>query len=235
MIRKNLMDPWRDSLISELRTRELSGDRIGQALADVDAYCADSGQTPADAFGDPIAYAQQLIEAHAPERKSFARRILLPTATSFASLVGILGLLDGVDGLVHGTPAEVTAGQVTAVVLGTALFPVIATVLLSSTLSRRRWLQGLVILPAMWSTMLPLILWKTPVAHVPAGALLTGGLFFLAVAWWPTASTNLLADRIIDPRTGTEPFKLPRVALAIVRWFLPALLLIAVGVTILFP
>ena len=55
-----------------------------------------------------------------------------------------------------------------------------------------------------------------------------GVLFLLAVAWWPTASDRLLADRIIDPRTGSEPFDTPRVLVAAVRWMLPTTLLLGV-------
>jgi hypothetical protein len=235
MIRKNLMDPWRDSLIMELRTRDLPGDRIGEVLADVDAHCADSGQTPDEAFGDPVHYAQQLIEVHAPQRPSFFRRIVQPTATTFATLAGIISLLDGVDGVAHGEPGELTAGQILAVALGTVLFPLVAAVVLNPAVFRRRWLQGLVMVLSPLPCYLPMILWTTPVAHTSGWVLLTTGLFLLALAWWPTASNRILADRIIDPRTGAEPFQPPRVAFAIVRWFLPVVLLITVGITVLLP
>jgi hypothetical protein len=238
MIRaRHLMDPWRDTLIAELRLREVPGDRIGEVLAEVDTYCADSRQTPAEAFGDPITYAQSVIDVHAPVRRPAdrVRRVLLTTAQAFASLAGIFGLLNGVDGLVHGGPAEVTAGQLAGVAIGTVMFPFIVAAVFNPALFRRRWAWGAVVTLAPMVPGVPIVLWSTPVAHASAGMMLTVGLFLLAVAWWPATSDRILADRIIDPRTGSEPFAAPRLLLAVIRWLLPATLLITVVLIALFP
>ncbi len=238
MIRaRPLLDPWRDALIAELRLREVPGDRIGEVLADVDAYCTDSGQTPVEAFGDPIAYAQSLIEVHAPPRRAgdAVRKFVLPTVQTFATLAGIFALLSGVDGLVHGGPAEVTAGQLAGVAVGTAVFPLVIAAVFHPALFRRRWAWGIVLAAAPLLPGAPVVLWSTPVAHTSAGLTLTVGLFLLAAAWWPTASNRVLADRIIDPRTGSEPFRTPRLRLAAVRWFAPAALLIVVVLIVLLP
>jgi hypothetical protein len=238
MIRaRRLMDPWRDNLIIELRLREVPGDRIGQVLAEVDGYCTDSGQTPTEAFGDPITYAQSLIDVHAPGRHpgDAVRKVLLPTAQAFATLAGVFALLSGMDGLVHSDPAEVTAGQLVGVAAGTAMFPLVIAVVFRPALFRRRWALGIVVAAASMVPAAPVVLWSTPVAHVSAAATLTAALFLLAAAWWPTASDRVFADRIIDPRTGSEPFTTPRLLLAVVRWFLPATLLIAVVLIILIP
>jgi hypothetical protein len=233
--RRHLMDPWRDSLIMELRMRDVSGERIGEVLAEVDAYCADSGQTPDEAFGDPVTYARELIDIHAPARPGLGQTLLRPAAMTFATVAGILGLLDGVDAIAHGRPGEVTAGQVTGVALGTALFPLVAYLLFHPSVFRRPGLRAGVLMVGPGVTGAPLVLWTTPVAHASGWVLLTAGLFLLAVAWWPSASNRLLRDRIIDPRTGSEPFPPPRLALAVVRWFLPVVLLVTVAVTVLVP
>jgi len=232
-----LMDPWRDALVIELRLCEVPGDRIGEVLAEVDAYCTDSGQTPTKAFGDPITYARSLIDVHAPIRglRETARKLLLATAQAFATMAGVFGLLNGVDGLVHGDMAEVTAGQLIGVAAGTAMFPLVVTAVFNPAVFRRGWALGLVMAAAFLAAGAPVVLWSTPVAHASAGLMLTAGLFLLAFAWWPTASERIFADRIIDPRTGSEPFATPRLLLAIVRWFLPATLLIAVVLIILVP
>jgi hypothetical protein len=232
-----LLDPWRDTLITELRLREVPGNRIGEVLAEVDAHCADSGQTPTEAFGDPVTYAQSLIDVHAPGRRpgDAVRKVLLPTAQAFATLAGVFALLNGVNGLVHGSPAEVTAGQVMGVAVGTAIFPLVIAVVFHPALFRRRWAWGIVVAAAPMVPAAPVVLWSTPIAHVSAAALLAAGLFLLAAAWWPTASERVLADRFIDPRTGSEPFATPRMLLAVVRWFLPATLLIAVVLIVLIP
>jgi hypothetical protein len=66
---RDVTGPWHDTFITELRLREIPGDRIGEVLAEIDTHCADSGQTPAEAFGDPIVYAASVIAASAPVRK----------------------------------------------------------------------------------------------------------------------------------------------------------------------
>lgn len=231
----HLLDPWRDSLVTELRMREVPGNRIGEALAEVDAHCADSGQTPTEAFGDPIAYAQSLIAIHAPAPVGPVRRWWLPTARAFATLAGVFGLLNGVAGLADGGRGEVTAGQVAGVALGTVLFPVVAAALFSPALFRRRPAWAAVVVVAPWVPAAPIVLWPTPIAHASGWVLLTAGLFLLAAAWWPVASDRLLADRIIDPRTGSEAFAPPRLLMVAIRWLLPATLLIAVLLIALFP
>jgi len=48
----HLLDPWRDNFVTTLRLRNISGSRIGDALAQVDEHCTESGDTPEEAFGD---------------------------------------------------------------------------------------------------------------------------------------------------------------------------------------
>ncbi|HEY0000206.1 MAG TPA: hypothetical protein VGB74_07115 [Actinoplanes sp.] len=237
MIRAHhLMDPWRDALIAELRMRDVSGIRIGEALAEVDAFCADSGQTPAEAFGDPVEYAKSLIDVHNsdPTTPTRVRQVVRGTGLAFATLAGVFSLLNGVEGLVVGGPAEVTAGQLTSVALGTALFPFVAMAIFDPRLRQHQLVLPGVVVVSFLAPALPTILWGAPVAHLSAWLLLIAGLFLLAVAWWPTASDRIFADRIIDPRTGTEPFATPRLLIAAVRWTFPAMLLFAVVLLLLF-
>lgn len=234
--RRYLMDPWRDNLVTELRLRGLPGRRIGEALAEVDAHCADSGQTPDDAFGEPKAYAESLLAVHAATPgPGFVTRVLRPTWQSFATLAGVLAFLDGVDAVAHGQPAEVTAGQLTAVAAGTILFPFVITMVLSPGVFRRRPLLAAAVLVPTWLIAGLVAVWKQPVAHPAGWFLLLTGLFLLAAAWWPITSERMFADRIIDPRTGAEPFTTPRLLLAAIRWLLPAVLLLAAVATVLIP
>ncbi|MDI6102452.1 hypothetical protein QLQ12_27915 [Actinoplanes sp. NEAU-A12] len=84
-------------------------------------------------------------------------------------------------------------------------------------------------------TGVPAVLWRTPTEYASGWVLLTAGLFLLAAAWWPTASHRIFADRIIDPRTGSEPFSTPRVLIAVTRWGLPVMLLITAALTAWLP
>jgi hypothetical protein len=77
--------------------------------------------------------------------------------------------------------------------------------------------------------------WKTPLIQASGWLLLAVGVLLLAVAWFPLVSGRQLADRIVDPRTGAEPFPLPRVLLAVLRWGLPLMLLCAVILIVALP
>jgi hypothetical protein len=228
---RHLMDPWRDVLLTELRLAEVPGQRIGEVLAEVDGFCADSGQTPQEAFGDPVAYAQALVAAHPPEIERGVRRYLVPTGQMFGTIAGVFALLNGVDAVAGGERGMLTAGELVCIALGTALFPRVLALVFRPALFRRgaAWTAFLVAVPLVLAV--PAVFWRTPALHLPGWALLTGGLFLLAVAWWPTAADKVFADRVIDPRTGREPFAPSRVLIAVVRWWLPVVLLVAVVVT----
>ncbi|MDI2028827.1 hypothetical protein QFW96_09405 [Saccharopolyspora sp. TS4A08] len=51
---------YRDDLYKALRFHEISGDRIGEVLAEVEAHVAETGDDPVDAFGKPREYARQV-------------------------------------------------------------------------------------------------------------------------------------------------------------------------------
>ena len=54
---------WIDDMVVELRLRDVTGAAIGDAVASVESHCADSGETPREAFGDPREYASSLTFA----------------------------------------------------------------------------------------------------------------------------------------------------------------------------
>ncbi|MEU8179381.1 hypothetical protein AB0B86_01235 [Micromonospora sp. NPDC049047] len=121
------------------------------------------------------------------------------------------------------------------VAVGTAVFPLVLAVVFRPALFRRGRARAILMAVVPMVPAAPVVLWSTPIAHVSAVTLLTAGLFLLAAAWWPIASDRIFADRIIDPRTGAEPFTTPPMLLAVVRWLLPATLLLAVVLIVLIP
>ena len=107
---------WRDNFMVAMRMQDASGERIGDALATVDAHCAESGESAQEGFGDPTHYATTLV----PET---ATRSGLGASFIVGALMGLLGLLivpRAVDDWVTRTPFTVTIGDVVAlaVVLG---------------------------------------------------------------------------------------------------------------------
>lgn len=57
----NVNREWREQFVMELRLAGTPGARIGDALATVDAHCAESGESTDEAFGDPVSYARELL------------------------------------------------------------------------------------------------------------------------------------------------------------------------------
>lgn len=70
-------DKWLAEMTLELRLRNVPGAAIGDALAAVEAHCADAGQSAAEAFGDP---------------RQYARSLTLPTRQPTATLASRVGL-----------------------------------------------------------------------------------------------------------------------------------------------
>lgn len=122
---------WVDQFTMQMTIQQADAEDISRALADVRSYCADSGQPPYEAFGDPKAYATTLaaeLPPLPPEPRINSRRIgmLLPLVLGLA-LVQIPAFAP------RGDDAPVTLGQV---LLVTAAVP--AWVVLTAPWARRR-------------------------------------------------------------------------------------------------
>ena len=243
--RKWLMDEWRDTFLLELRMREVPGARIGEALAEIETHCADSGESPDEAFGDPVAYADALarsLRADAAGAAGGAGRPWWRDGLSwgnglgaFAILGGVFSLLEGVDSVAHTTPGVVTAGQIASAVIGSLLAVPLPGLIVRSGPQSSKARFVAVVLAGFFVAMAPQVFWTRPVLHTSGWALLGAGLFLLVVAAWPLLSGRIRADRVVDPRTGREPFRLPRLVLALVLVAPIVFLLGAVLLTVLLP
>lgn len=234
MTRHWLMDEWRDDFVTGLRLRGVPGRQIGEALAEVDAHCADSGQAPGEVFGDPAGYAAARSGAGGPGNRK--RVGVLPAALKAGAVVaGVLGLLSGADAVAHHTPGAVTVGQVIPAALAPLLTAAIVTAMQQPGYGRRRALLAGAFPVCVTAAAAPQFLWPQPVLRVPGAALLAAGLLLLSLALGSAAARRLPADRVIDPRTGSEPFRIPAWVPAVIRYALPAVLLAAVLVVLLIP
>lgn len=63
---------WRDKAILELRMKNVPGDKIGEILTEVEMHVRESGESPDDAFGDPVTYTRDRTASVevAPENSS---------------------------------------------------------------------------------------------------------------------------------------------------------------------
>ncbi|MER7076974.1 hypothetical protein SAMN02982929_05988 [Saccharopolyspora kobensis] len=57
-----LDEKYRDELLVALRMHEISGERVGEVLAEVEAHVRETGEDPVEAFGKPRQYAAQVAE-----------------------------------------------------------------------------------------------------------------------------------------------------------------------------
>lgn len=240
----NLMDPWRDAFVVQLRLRDVPGRSIGDALAQVDAHCAESGESPLQAFGDAAEYADEM----APSLPHTARVPWWGSGVLAGStMLGVVGFLDSASGLRDHSTATLGAGElVSAVMIG---------VLVAAWVG---WLPWLMRGGRRWPTVIVLwigltvpvglgALWRRPALTANAVVLLGVSLTLLAVggvSFWlwnslPGRSASrgaALIDPVIDPRTGREPFVLPRGSrwlMDLLPWMLPATLVVASVIVIL--
>ncbi|MBF9132308.1 hypothetical protein I0C86_25660 [Plantactinospora sp. S1510] len=239
MSRGWVLDDWREAFLVEARLRRLPGTEIGEALAEIDTYCADSGVDPTEAFGEPAEYATALAHGRRSGRGSPAGRRQLWRGVLVASgtLTGVMSLLAGVDAATRDVRATVTVGQLVSVAVGVAGIVGVAAFLLRP--GRRRfggfdWRFGLVAGVGIAVTTVPQLVWPQEVLRASAWPLLGVGLVVLLFAWWPLLSGRLLADRVVDPVTGAESVRTRGWLLGAVRWGLPVALLCAVLVAVLF-
>jgi hypothetical protein len=213
-----VVDNWRQTLLMELRMRNIPGARIGEIMAEVDSHCADSGEDPRDAFGDPLTYARSL-DVPRPNRP---RQVVRGAVQAFAGLGGIFGLLEGGTALIDGDPAVVSAGYVTAAVMA-------ACAMAALLLLRRAAALPAVVLAGMLGVALPATLWRTPVAELPAGLVTAAGAGLFLAGFWSTMFARPDGDLVVDPRTGTAAMQPPRWVMPLLRWGLPAMLLLAIS------
>jgi hypothetical protein len=230
-----ITDDWRDAFVLRARMRDVPGERIGEALAEVEAHCAESGETPDEAFGDPVAYAQTLADQLAPEIRADGQRLgWARTAFAGMSLIGAVAcLLGGADALAHHTSTRISDGTLISTVIGGVC--VVGFFAIAERASRRgqRWALAPLLAVAIAAVSLPPIL-------APEGRLVVSGWVALAAAAL-LFGVGLLAlgpvrpDRIVDPRTGAEPTFAPRWALLVIRFGPLVLIAAAVVIVIAFP
>lgn len=194
-------DAWREAFVLELRMREVAGTVIGEALAEVEAHCADSGQTPQEAFGDPVRYAARRASGTAGPAALW-RTALRAWWIQTAAIVGAQGLWIGITGVLDRGTAPIQLGDVLTPVLLPPLLAVILAVTLRPGMGRR--------LPVMVAVAFVVavgagvgfgLLGPQVIAEVPALPLVLVGAVALLTAAWPILRGWHRHDPITDPRT----------------------------------
>ena len=218
---RHLIDAWHDELVLELRLREVPGAVIGDALAEVDAHCAATGESPEEAFGAPPSYADAVADAVGARRRGSGHVLTL----ALVGLSSVLAVLEAAAGVGAGGTASITVGELVGVAVGS-----LSVAVVFALLARTRGVLAWLVVSLLFTvTVLPQLIWRAELVTLPAWSLLVAGAVGLAATWWPRP-----ADRVVDPRTGREPWR-PRRALDVVRWAPVVVLVVAVGVVLVVP
>ncbi|MEH0971372.1 hypothetical protein V6U77_09595 [Micromonospora sp. CPCC 205546] len=129
---------WCDDFVIELRMRDVPGRVIGEHLGEIEAHCAETGETPEDAFGDPTDYARQIQQEGAPERVSGVWKItVLSAAQVLAMLVGTAAVAPWARG------EQLSYDAVQLACLGLFVLVLLSLPKLLSPLMRHPWAVGL--------------------------------------------------------------------------------------------
>jgi len=183
-------DRWQRDVALLLRHRGADGARIGDVLAEVEAHCADSGQTPREAFGEPADYAASL---HLPTTK--------PTNWTTTVILPVLGLVIGISltlrAVLHwSSGVAISVGDVASMVVfigfAALLIGFFGKVVTSPGALIAWFAGGFTLMVA-----LPLVLPQSLISVHPLIALALGLLF---VALGVLAVRKIPADWIVDPR-----------------------------------
>lgn len=176
---------WCDDFVVELRLLDVPGRIIGDRLAEVEQHCTDTGENPAEAFGDPIDYARALGEDRSPAQAAGVWRVAVVSA------VQILALLVGTSAAFAWARGEQLSYNV-AQVAATALF--VAVLLTLPALLRA-------ILAHPWAVGAPLFAVATLLA---AGAAVAGRLDLPALLTLPPAAATVALFAVVVVLAAVE-------------------------------
>ncbi|MFC0116227.1 hypothetical protein [Kibdelosporangium aridum] len=196
------LDPWQQALLRELRTRDLSSERIEQLLDSVEAYCADTGKTPQQAFGDPASYARVFAPGLQPVK-------FVPAAIQGTlGIAGLVILASGVPAVMNELPtAVIRTGAVVSFGAALVVFIAFLAVKRHLVISAGALSLGIVAL------VVPYFLWPTTFVEIPVWPAVTGSLFLMSAAW----AVSVYPDHVLDRDTKQRQINA-------MRWCLPTLM-----------
>jgi hypothetical protein len=187
---------WAEAFLLELRLRGVDGRGIGAALAEVEAHCAESGESAHDAFGDPTAYAVALAPDGAVALDW--RGELVP---SVLGLSGMMLALGAVGASRAGTQVELTTGLVLVVVLavlGTTLVVRFADRLLRAVV-RHRWVAVVGALAPIGLFVAILLLGRQTLLVLPPAGTLVVGVVVLGASTAMALRVTDAGDPVVGP------------------------------------
>lgn len=224
---------WLDELTLELRLNNVSGQSIGDTLAVVQEFLADSGQAPEDAFGTPREYAAALA---AEGRQSQPEKLQGSLALSTTSLVVFLIFSAALTPWLNGEPLLLGGAQLACMLVIAAL--ALSLPLYLKHLLRNMW--ALVAVPVVGGTAGVLSAVLAPrddadalLSLAPGELLLASAALLVALSVIGTLfALRTPADTIADP-LAPAPRPQFRWFDLLTQWLFPILAGIMLGLTAL--
>lgn len=227
------VDPaWASVFIVELRMLDVAGTAIGTALADVEAHCADSGESAEDAFGEPVAYARALDLPR--ENTGFSSE---EVAGHGAGLLGLflVGFSTGAWG--QDQDVSVTAGLLTsaAIILAALIAMLRRPEALMRAVVARPWLLVAANVVVVAGVAALLIVLDTSVADLPALPVAGVGVLLVAFSTITSLRSKVFTadDRVLGPEgadgVGSLETGRPLTVLSALGPWVPAIATVAFG------
>ncbi|PYI37878.1 hypothetical protein CVS30_13140 [Arthrobacter psychrolactophilus] len=228
---------WLDELTLELRLNDVSGKSIGDTLATVEEFLADSGQSPEEAFGTPRRYAAELAGGSVrPFRKDMRRTLALGTTSLVLFLVFSAALTPWLAG------GQLFIGGLQLIFWVVLAAIVVALPLYLPFLLRHFW--AVLAVPLIGGTFGVFSAILTPdtaddallsIPPTPVLLISVGLLIFLSTIG-TVLNLREKPDPVIHPlEDGTTTTLKARWLGLITEWLFPILAVVLLGITALFP
>lgn len=225
---------WLDALTIELRLRDVSGPAIGDTLATVKEFLADSGESAQEAFGSPAEYAASLDLSTGTEPTSVRGTVL----RSVVSLLAFLVFSQAIAPWVARVPLDLGGAQ-----LAWLAVPAVAAAtipLYLEKLIRHLWV-ACVLIAVCGATGIASVL-SAPKDHSDAWVSVNPGLVLMATAAIMVVVSILstvsftkdgddsIAEPFSDPATERRRKATSSILVILVSWMLPIAALAFLGV-----
>ncbi|WP_448070842.1 hypothetical protein [Georgenia yuyongxinii] len=183
---------WENDFVLELRLLDVDGRLIGDALEQVRAHCAQSGESAEEAFGEPGAYARRLEMPTEPARLA---GVLAP---SLVGLAGMFVTLAAVQAWDQGEPFTLTVGLLVAIGVVVAAVTLAARHL-RSIVDHTAWAIVLATVPLAAAVVAGVLL-TAAVVRLPALPIVVLGVaLLLGAAITEHRAVAGMADPVVSP------------------------------------
>lgn len=217
---------WAIEFTLALRSRDVTGAAIGDALRQAEAFCADSGQTPDEAFGPAAAYADSLTDLPTATGGSTQTIRLAPNALGLA---GLLLALPTFDAWRSGRQVELPLGAIVTLLVALGL---VTLLVMQPRLYRRRTGLVVVLTLSFLGAMAAQAFLRQPIGSLPVlPCALVAAAALLGSGSWQTRvlDPDLIVDPLAPALTSRRALKL------ITAWLMPIGTVLALGVAMLLP